>query len=239
MFFQWYSIKGVLIAMDDIKNLIGIQACALVEDGMVVGLGTGSTATCFIDALAKRYENEGLNIVTVASSYASEKHAREKGLPFVSIDAIEKIDITFDGADEITAKKEMIKGAGGALLKEKMLASASKELVILVDESKKVESLGKAKLPVEVIQFGHKIVQMKLLEFAKAAHLRMRGDGMPFITDSGNFIYDLELNGLIEHPEELDTKIDKIVGVVETGLFYGFPGRVVAGYKDGRVMIYE
>ncbi len=225
--------------MDDVKNLIGKQACTLVEDGMVVGLGTGSTAACFIDALAKRFDDEGLNIVTVASSHVSEKHAREKGLPFVSIDAIEKIDITFDGADEITPKKEMIKGAGGALLKEKILASASKELIIMVDETKKQPSLGRTKLPVEVVQFGHKIVQQKLMQFSKSATLRMRSDGMPFITDSGNFIYDLELTELTENAEELDSKISKIVGVVETGLFYGFHGRVVVGYKDGRVMIYE
>jgi len=225
--------------MDDVKIRIGQAAAALVTDGMVVGLGTGSTAACFIDALAKRYENEGLNIVTVASSHASEKHARDLGLPFVQIDAIEQIDITFDGADEITSTRQMIKGAGGALLKEKILAAASRELVILIDETKRVDTLGKRKLPVEVVQFGHRICQKELLKYAKEAILRMRGDGKPYITDSGNFIYDLELANLIDNVEELDAKIRHIVGVVETGLFYNYPGRIVVGFTDGTVKIYE
>lgn len=223
--------------MDDVKERIGEAAAALVEDGMIVGLGTGSTALCFIQALAKRYEVEGLNIVTVASSHASEKHARDLGLPQVSIDAIDKIDITFDGADEITPKNEMIKGAGGALLKEKILAQASRELVILVDETKLVESLGTAKLPIEVVQFGHRLVEARLAQFGSSCTLRMRGDGRPYITDSANFIYDLQLNLPVANVQELDTLLHKIAGVVETGLFYAIAGRVVVGYKDGTVQI--
>lgn len=221
--------------MDEVKERIGQAAASLVEDGMVVGLGTGSTAGCFIQALAKRYEVEGLNIVTVASSHASEKLARDLGLPFVLIDAIEKIDITFDGADEIDPQKQMIKGAGGALLREKILASSSREFVVLVDETKLVNALGKVKLPVEVVQFGHRITQSKLTAFATSCTLRLRGDGKPFVTDSGHFIYDLELKTPVENVEALDTALHHIPGVVETGLFYHLAGRVVIGYTDGTV----
>ncbi len=223
--------------MDEIKNRIGSAACALVEDGMVIGLGTGSTAACFIQALAMRYESEGLNIVTVASSHASEKLARDLGLPSVSIDAIEQIDITFDGADELDPKKQMIKGAGAALLKEKILASNSRELVVLVDESKVVKSLGKVKLPVEVVQFAHKLAARKLESYAKSCTLRYRGDGKPLVTDSGNFIYDLELKLPIKNVEILDAALRSIPGVVETGLFYKLAGRVVIGYKDTTIKI--
>lgn len=223
--------------MDDVKDRIGLAAAALVEDGMVIGLGTGSTASCFIQALANRYENEGLNIVTVASSHASEKLARDLGLPSVTIDAIEAIDITFDGADEIDPQKQMIKGAGGALLKEKILAACSREFIVLVDESKLVKTLGKVKLPVEVVQFAHRITHAKLAGFATSSTLRLRGDGKPYVTDCGNFIYDLQLMLPIENVEELDKKIRQIPGVVETGLFYALAGRAVIGYTDGTVKL--
>jgi ribose 5-phosphate isomerase A len=224
------------MAMDDVKERIGTGAAGLVEDGMVIGLGTGSTAACFIQALAKRYEQEGLNIVTVSSSLSSERLARDLGLPTVLVDAIDSIDITFDGADEIDAKKQMIKGAGGALLKEKILASASKELIIMVDESKLVENLGKAKLPVEVVQFGHRFVEAKLAAFATKVTLRHHIESKPFVTDSSHFIYDLELKNPVTDAEELDKAIKSIPGVVSTGLFYKYTGRVIVGYKDKMII---
>ncbi len=223
--------------MDEVKDLIGKAAASMVEDGQVIGLGTGSTAAYFIQALAKRYEDEGLNIVTVASSHASEKLARDLNLPSVSIDAIDAIDCTFDGADEITPKKEMIKGAGGALLREKILANASREFVVLVDESKLVNQLGKARLPVEVVQFGHRITSHNLAKFATSVTLRMRGDGKPFITENQHFIYDIELKLPIENIETLDAALHHIPGVVETGLFYQLAGRVIIGYRDKTVKI--
>ena len=223
--------------MDDVKDRIGQAAALLVEDGMVIGLGTGSTASCFIRALAKRFEDEGLNIVTVASSHASEKLARDLGLPSVSIDAIETIDITFDGADELDPEKQMIKGAGGALLKEKILATSSREFVVMVDESKLVKTLGTVKLPVEVVQFAHRLTQKKLSQFASSTVLRMRSDGNPYVTDSGNFIYDLQLNLPIANIEALDTAIGHIAGVVDTGFFYKIAGRTIIGNKDGTIKI--
>ena len=223
--------------MDELKERIGIAAASLVEDGTVIGLGTGSTAVCFIQALARRYETEGLNIVTVSSSYASEHLARDLGLPFVSIDAIESIDVTFDGADEIDPKKQIIKGAGGALLREKILATSSRELVVLVDESKLVETLGKAKLPVEVVQFGHRLTAYKLSHFATSITLRTRGDGNPYVTENQHFIYDLQLKEPVTDAKALDQKLRTIAGVVETGLFYEVAGRIVIGYRDGTIKL--
>lgn len=223
--------------MDQIKERIGQAAASIVEDGMVVGLGTGSTATHFIHALAKRVELEGLTIVTVASSHASEKLARELGLSFVSMDAISTIDITFDGADEIDHKKQMIKGAGGALLKEKILAYNSRELVIMVDYTKCVDTLGKAKLPVEVVQFGHNLTEQHFAKFTSSSSMRLRGDGKPFITESQHFIYDLTLKEPIDNPQQLDEELRKIPGVVETGIFYNIAGRVLIGYQDGTVKL--
>lgn len=223
--------------MDQVKERIGEAAASFVEDGMLIGLGTGSTANYFIKALARRVIGEGLSIVTVATSLASEKLARELDLASVSIDAVSSVDLTFDGADEITSQKQMIKGAGGALLKEKILASHSKEFVVLVDETKCVEMLGGVKLPVEVVQFGHGLTSNKLLDFAHSSTLRLRGDARPFITESNNFIYDIELKEKVADPRLLDASIRSIPGVVTTGLFYSIAGRLLIGYADGSVKV--
>lgn len=220
-----------------IKERVAGVATTFVQDGMVVGLGTGSTAACFIRALAQRYDDEGLNIVTVASSYSSENMARDLGLPFVSIDAITEIDLTFDGADEIDPDMQLVKGAGGALLKEKIIAYASKELVIMADESKCVESLGKTKLPVEVVQFGHALTGERLMKYGSSCTLRKRGDGRVFITESQHFIYDLQLSLPIQNLEALETELLHIPGVVETGLFLNRAGRVLIGTADGSVKV--
>lgn len=127
----------------------------------------------------------------------------------------------------------MIKGAGGALLKEKIIATASKQLVIMVDETKCVQKLGKTKLPVEVVQFGHRWTESLLNRYAASCELRMSKDGQPFVTDSQNFIYDLQLKELQETPEDLEEKLLHIPGVVETGFFFGLAGRVIIGYLDG------
>jgi ribose 5-phosphate isomerase A len=223
--------------MDQVKERIGETAAALVEDGMLIGLGTGSTANYFIKALAKRVADEGISVVTVATSLASEKLARELDLPYVSIDAISSIDLTFDGADEITPQKQMIKGAGGALLKEKIIATHSKEFIVMVDETKCVDRVGGVKLPVEVVQFGHQLTSDRLLSIACSSRLRLRGDGRPFITESNHFIYDIELKEKIKDPESIDVSIRSIAGVVTTGLFYNLAGRVLVGYADGSVKV--
>ena len=223
--------------MDHVKEKIGEAAASFVQDGMVIGLGTGSTAAFFIRALAKRYEKEGLNIVTVASSYQSEILAKDLGIPFVHIDAINAIDITFDGADEIDDEWHLIKGAGGALLREKILISASKEFIVLCDETKCVKKLGSALLPVEVVPFGHSLTAMYFQEVANSFTLRKRGDGRVFVTDCQHFIYDLQLKPELTDFEALETKLLKIPGVVETGLFLHHATKVILGYKDLTIKI--
>lgn len=220
--------------MQNIKEKIGKAAAALVKSEMVIGLGTGSTAACFIHSLARRYHHEKLTIVTVSSSNASEALALELGLPCICPSTIDSIDITFDGADEIDPLKRMIKGAGGALLKEKIIATASKELVIMVDETKCVGQLGKTKLPVEVVPFGHHWTAKMLKTFALSCEQRMR-DGKPFITDSHNFIYDVQFHYPIEKAEQIEQELLRIPGVVETGLFLNLAGRVIIGDNHGTI----
>jgi ribose 5-phosphate isomerase A len=226
--------------MDQVKQRIGQRAATLVDDGMLIGLGTGSTANYFIQALSERVRNEGLVIATVSSSYSSEKLARDLNLPFVSIDAISEIDITFDGADEIDPEKRMIKGRGGALLKEKILAAHSKEFIILVDESKCVTHLGSTcLLPVEVAQFGYHLTEKALEKFASEITLRMRGDGKPFLTENGHFILDLALKMPIANYELLEIELQAIAGVLETGFFFNTnrAGKVIVGYQDGSIQL--
>ena len=214
-----------------IKKNVGAFAASLVKNNSVVGLGTGSTTCCFIESLAERVRKEKLSIKTCATSQESEKLAKKLGLS-VSSDALEKIDVTFDGADEVDPKKNMIKGAGGALLREKIIASASRKLIILIDETKLVKKLGAALLPVEVIPFGHKITAKEIEALGLRCHQRKK-NGKPFITDNGNFIYDIVLNK--KHPKLLDERLRKIPGIVETGFFFGLASRVIVGYRDGKI----
>lgn len=215
-------------AVEDAKKRAAEKGVEFVQDGMVVGLGTGSTAAYFIRALAK----EQKRIVTVASSSASEELARSLGLSVVSIDAISGIDLTCDGADEVDPNKQMIKGAGGALLHEKIVARASRALVILVDETKCVARLGHTKLPVEIVSFGYLLTLHTLAAFG-TPHLRLREVSRPFVTDSGNFICDLELPKPLATPEALDAAIHTIPGVIESGLFLNLNPTVIVGNLDG------
>lgn len=210
----------------------------LVESGMTIGLGTGTTATAFIQSLAERNKLKNLNITCVATSVESERLALSLGLCCVSIDSVAEIDATFDGADEVDEKRRLIKGAGGALLREKILATASDKLVVMVDEQKLVKHLGKAKLPVEVIPFGHRFTMANLiaLGFTKI-ELRQNSDGSTFVTDNHNFIYDIYYNQLFAEPEKENEKICKIPGVVETGFFFDFTGPIVVGRADGSVVL--
>jgi ribose 5-phosphate isomerase A len=220
-----------------IKDLIGQKACEFVQDGMLIGLGSGTTAAAFIHALALKLQKDNLKIQTVATSSESETLANMLQIPCLSVDAIETIDITFDGADEIDAKKRLIKGAGGALLREKIIAFASKELIIMVEEKKCVKKLGKTYLPVEVVPFGNKLTQAHLLELGYKSRQRLHRNGTVYITDNHNFIYDIEFDSLRDNPEEDDRKIRSVPGVVETGFFFHHTGRIIVGKPDGIVTI--
>ncbi|MCU1224884.1 MAG: ribose 5-phosphate isomerase [Edaphobacter sp.] len=184
---------------------------------MVVGLGSGSTATHFIQLLGKRVQS-GLNIRGIASSRASEELAASLSIPIIDFSTCSEIDVTIDGADEIAPGLSLIKGGGGALLREKIVASASKRFIVVADSSKVVSKLGKFPLPVEVITMAAPLVAKKLLDMGIRPKVRRLGSGSEFVTDEGNLILDCEC-GAIDDPQRLAASIRQIVGVVEHGLF--------------------
>ena len=195
------------------------RALQFVEPGMTVGLGSGSTATIWIKLLGEKVRDHGLKIRAIASSDDSERLGRSYGIPFVTFEECRKLDLTIDGADEIAPKLALIKGGGGKLLREKIVASASKRFVVIADESKQVEKLGKFPLPVEVIPMAAPLVSDALADLGFTPTIRVR-DGRPFITDEGNLILDCS-GLLIEDPGAMAAKLNSIVGVVEHGLFLG------------------
>lgn len=218
------------------KKAAGYYAADLITDGMVVGLGTGSTAAYFIEKLIIRCR-EGLKIQAVATSTHSEKQARDGNIPIVNINQLSSIDITADGADEIDVQKQMIKGGGGALLREKIIASMSREMVVIVDEKKLVNQLGKFPLPVEIVPFAYTTTIRRIHDLGLQGKLRYKNQNDIFVTDNGNYIYDIHFQRFIEHPDKLNHQLKEVVGVVETGLFINIAGRVVIGYSNGSVKI--
>jgi ribose 5-phosphate isomerase A len=217
---------------DALKRQVGEQAAALVENGMVVGLGTGSTATCFIDSLIARVQG-GLKIVGIPTSERSAEQARRGGIALGSFATHPHIDIAVDGADEIQhGTLALVKGLGGALLREKIVASAAKRFVIIADDEKLVNSLGeRCPVPVEVTPFGWELTCERLGQFAKTAVRRKAADGTPYRTDGGNFIIDCTLQQPTEAARLQAGMID-IVGVIETGFFIGMAEQaLIAGAK--------
>jgi ribose 5-phosphate isomerase A len=214
------------------KRAAGYKAASLIRDGMIVGLGTGSTAAYFIEALVQRIR-QGLHIRAVASSRASAELARKGNIHVVDLNDVPKVDITVDGADEIDPLKRMIKGGGGAHVREKILAYASRELIVIVDETKCVSSLGKANLPVEILFFGSPSARFHLEERGYTGQWRTASDGSLFITENGNLLFDLHFDHPIKDPKEEHLKILQVPGVVDTGLFFDIAGRVIVGLADG------
>jgi ribose 5-phosphate isomerase A len=218
------------------KKAAAIEALKFVKPGMNIGLGTGSTANHFIEALAAKMK-EGLDIKGVATSKASEELAGKLGIPLTTLAAQPHLDLTVDGADEFDPQFRLIKGGGGALLREKIVASSSRFMVVVADQSKQVKKLGTFPLPVEVVPFGYRATAWKMeraFKFLKldAKMVQRMKDGKPFITDGGNFIFDCMLDAIPE-PERLETLLKSIPGVVETGLFIGICGIVLMGTQKG------
>jgi ribose 5-phosphate isomerase A len=196
------------------------RALEFVEPGMTVGLGSGSTATLWIKLLGEKVRDQGLRVRAIASSEDSERLGRSYGIPFVDFKECRSLDLTVDGADEIAPKLTLIKGGGGKLLREKIVASASKRFVVVADKSKQVEKLGRFPLPVEVIPMAAPLVSDALCGLGFTPAVRVNQNGSLYITDEGNLI--LDCSGLtIEDPEKMAAKLDSIVGVVEHGLFIG------------------
>lgn len=238
--------KAPKISVEEFINLndpktIGKAAAAqaaadLIQDGMLVGLGTGSTANFFIDSLIQRVQN-GLKIMAVATSFRSLQRAQKGGIPILEIETLSEIDIAVDGADEIDYQKQMIKGGGGALLREKIVASMSKERVVIVDSSKLVDHLGRFPLPVELIPFAWRATVKKIEDAGYRGDLRKNKEGNPFVTDNGNWIYDIALSYPCLNPEKEDQILKNIPGILETGFFLRLAGPVVVGFPDEKVEI--
>lgn len=222
--------------IEEIKKAVGKAAADLIENGMIVGLGTGSTAACFIDSLIKRCQH-GLHIKAVSSSRRSLEQAAKGGIPVYDINEVPRIDVTVDGADEIDPLKRMIKGGGGAHVREKILASSSEEMIVIVDETKLVDRVGHHKLPVEVLFYGSPATKMKLERLGYKGKWRTLSDGSLFITDNGNIILDIEFDSPPLYPEQDHARIIHVPGVLDTGFFFHMAGRVIIGYRDGRVEI--
>lgn len=227
------SIKEIELA----KRAAAKRAASFIESGMNVGLGTGSTATYFIEYLIERCQIEQLKITVAASSVRSYEQAKAGGIPLQDVNKITGLDITVDGADEIDHNKQMIKGGGGALLREKIIANMSREMVVIVDSTKVVSRFGAFPLPVEIVPFAYTatIYQITLLGFSPV--LRSDPNGNLYITDNGNYIIDIPLSQHKRTPSEIQSLLKAIPGVVEIGFFLGFAGRVVVGYPDGYVDI--
>jgi ribose 5-phosphate isomerase A len=219
--------------MSDKKMMAAKRAVEFVEDGMVLGLGTGSTTRYAVDEIGKLVK-KGLHVTGVPTSKETERQALSLGIPITSLDEVKWIDLTIDGADEVDPQFRLIKGMGGALLREKIVAYHSKQEIIIVDETKMVGVLGvRTPLPVEVVPFSH--VRTKEVLESLGCNAVLRGGMSPFITDNGNLIYDCKFKA-IEDPEGLEVELDRIPGVVETGLFLGLASCVVVGTDKGAVV---
>jgi ribose 5-phosphate isomerase A len=216
------------------KKAAAEAAAKLVEDGMVVGLGTGSTAAFFLTALGHRISSEHLRISGIPTSEGTAAQALSLKIPLTTFAQHAQIDLTVDGADEIEmGTLYMIKGHGGALLREKIVAAASKRMVVIADETKLSKRLGSlVSVPVEVVQFGWEATQRRLSELGGNPTLRLGKDGKPFVTDGGHFIMDCAF-GPMENPKETAHHLDHVVGSVEHGMFLKFASEVFVGSPDG------
>jgi ribose 5-phosphate isomerase A len=225
------------IPQDTWKQLAGNAAAKFVEDGMIVGLGSGSTATFFIYALAQRIQS-GLRIAgTVASSQASKDLAENLGIPVSDLDTHPELDLYIDGADEIDSQLRLIKGGGGALLREKIVASASRRFVVVGDITKQVTQLGQHfPVPVEVVPFGATPVRKRLEALGASVQIRQLA-GNTFITENGNVILDCTFPNGIADPEDVNARMRSIVGVVETGLFLNMATQAIIGGPNGVTLL--
>ena len=229
-------------AVDIAKRAVGRAAADLVQSGMRIGLGTGSTVGHVLDRLAERIREEDLELVGVPTSEATALRARELGIPLSplsNLDEVAELEMVIDGADEVDADKNLIKGGGGALVREKIVAAAARRMVVIVGENKMVDRLGESfQLPVEILDFGHKQTARALRRLDLVPELRLGSDREPYRTDNGNMIYDCEL-GMCSDLAKLESKVNLIPGVLDNGLFLDLADTIMVGYATGEVRVIE
>ena len=233
-------MSETLSPIDTAKFAAAKQASTFVESGMKVGLGTGSTAAFLVTSIGERIKSEGLDIIGVPTSTQTAELARKVGIKVATLDEARWLDLTIDGADEYDSELNLIKGGGGALLQEKIVATASDRMIVIADATKKVDTLGAFPLPVEVLGFGMNTTQMLIEEMLEGLDVmgnkttpRMK-DGALFVTDEGNHIIDLHL-GRIGNARQMALILNQIPGVVENGLFIDICDVIITGHGDGRV----
>lgn len=231
-----------LSPIDTAKFVAAKRALDYVESGMRLGLGTGSTAAWMVRILGEMVRNEGLKVTGVPTSDRTAALATEVGIPIATLAEVKWLDLTIDGADEFDRNLNLIKGGGGALLQEKIVATASDQMVVITDVSKEVDTLGKFPLPIEVVTFGWETTKALMEEalmnvdvMGRTGTLRMNGSN-PFETDEGNYILDFHLRHIAE-PRKLALILNQIPGVVENGLFIDICDTIVIGYGDGNVEV--
>lgn len=223
-----------MLSANDIKKKVGEEAAKLIRPGMIAGIGTGTTAYWLILSLGKSVQ-EGMDVRCVPTSRETARLAAENHIPLTTLNEVESIDITIDGADEIDPQLQLIKGGGGALLQEKMVAAASKKMVVIADHTKLVQQLGAFPLPVEVIPFGWKQVQKHIEQLYPIAITLRSKNNEPLVTDHGHYILDCHF-GQIPDARSLHATLNNIPGVVDNGLFIGMVTSTLIGYPDGRVV---
>ena len=218
------------------KQIAAERAVSYIQDGMTIGLGTGSTAAYAIHALGRRFQSEALTLRCIATSQESEKLGQTYGLSFTDFDSISSFDITIDGADEVDGEFRLIKGGGGALVREKIVAAATQTEIIVVDEGKAKITLGVYPLPVAILPYAWQWTQAKIEDrFRVPAPRRLTPAGDPFVSDDGLHILDLAFGGPLPDPDTLEQRLKTVVGVVEVGLFVGLCQRLIIGYNDGHL----
>lgn len=220
------------------KERAGRAAAEEIRDGMVVGLGTGSTVYFTLVRLGERIQAEGLSIRGIPTSRDTELKAGQLGIPLAPLSEHERIDLTIDGADEIDPRFDMVKGGGGALLREKVVAAMSRREIIVVSKEKVVGRLGSTfALPIEVVPFAESFVARVVRGLGAEPQLRLRPDGAPFVTDNHNHILDARFPSGIESASALERELDATPGVVGCGLFIGLADRLIIGHEDGTLEI--
>ncbi|MEM0943083.1 MAG: ribose-5-phosphate isomerase RpiA [Pseudomonadota bacterium] len=230
-----------LSPQDAAKRAAALAAADLVEAGMTLGLGTGSTAVFLVDEIGRRVAG-GLEVVAVPTSSRTRAQAEGLGIPLTTLGEVGRLDLTIDGADEFDGALNLIKGGGGALLQEKIVAAASDRMLVISDPSKEVPTLGAYPLPIEIVRFGWQATERHVAACLASADVegrqitRRMADGKAYVTDEGHYIFDLSL-GRIGDPAGLNAALNLIPGVVETGLFTGLASQVIVGHEDGTARV--